>query len=66
MENDMTKKELEIKLEKNLKWQKKVRTNLKAVEKLKAEEKRIRKELKKFEPKEDKKKFKKIVKDSKP
>ena len=50
------KKALEEKLEKNLHWQKK----------LKAEERNIRKELAKFDPVPEKKKFKKIVTEDAP
>ena len=50
------KKELEEKLEKNLHWQKK----------LQAEERYLRKELAKFDPVPEKKKFKKIVNEETP
>ena len=50
------KKELEEKLEKNLHWQ----------NKLKAEERYLRKELAKFDPVPEKKKFKKIVNEETP
>ena len=58
MECIMNKKELEIKLEHNLKWQRKTSDPI-WIKKLKAEEKQIRKELAKFDSKPEPKEIKK-------